>query len=90
MLHFQKTNECFITCEHVHHRKKNTPSSSNIGALATDNHFRIVQNTYMCFVTHSFSLIFKVCNLSFKYIFVTTSYDSSNLINYVHASCDVL
>lgn len=70
--------------------RKNTPSSSNIGALATNNYFRIVQNTYMCFVIVSFSLIFKVCNLCFKYIFVTTSYDSNNLINYVHAPCDFL
>jgi hypothetical protein len=67
-----------------------TTASYDIGALATDNYFRIVQNTYMCFVTLWFSLIFKVCNLSFKYIFVITSYDSNNLINYVHASYDVL
>ncbi len=69
--------------------KERTPSSLGTSALTTNNYSKIAQNKCMCFVTLSFSLIFNVCNLSFKYI-VTTSCDSNNRINFVHASCDAL
>lgn len=70
--------------------KERTPSSLGTSALTIDNYSKIAHNTCMCFITLSFSVIFNVCNLSFRYIFVRASCDSNNHIKYVHASCDAL
>jgi len=46
------------------------------------------QNTWICFGMFSFSLIFNVCNLFWRCIFITY-WDSNNLVNSLQAWSDV-
>ncbi len=64
-------------------------SSSTIGALANDSCSIKDLNLCICFVIFLPSFIFKVYNLTFKYIFVTTSFDSNMFINSSHAFLNV-
>jgi hypothetical protein len=57
--------------------------------LSSINCLMRAQNTRMCFVMFSFSLIFNVCTLFLRCIFITTFWDSNNLVNSVQAWCDV-
>lgn len=57
--------------------------------LSSINCLMRAQNTWMCFVMFSFSLMFNVCNLFWRCIFITIFWDSNNLVNSLQAWRDV-
>ena len=89
MVVFWRTYKSYITWRHTPHQSKTT-SLYGIVTPAANNCSKWARNTWMCFVTVSFSFIFRVWHLSFRYILVTTSWDSNNFINYAHANVIVL
>jgi hypothetical protein len=65
-------------------------SSSGAHVLTVTSWCKFVQNKCMCFVRLPFSLIFKVWNLSLKYIVVIISRNWNNFSNFFHVKFDVL